>query len=57
MDIERRILLMHRVIDLAEELDKIERKLNPEGPPPRHAALAYQSLRQLKRIGAETPDR
>ncbi|MFN2259617.1 MAG: hypothetical protein ABR601_07240 [Parasphingopyxis sp.] len=40
--------LLHMAIDVAEDLDELERKIDPHGPPPRHAALAYQRLRRLK---------
>lgn len=40
--------LLHMAIDVAEDLDELERKIDPHGPPPRHAAMAYQRLRRLK---------
>ena len=45
---EQIVSLLHMAIDVAEDLDELERKIDPHGPPPRHAAMAYQRLRRLK---------
>ncbi|MCA1749107.1 MAG: hypothetical protein ABR601_02650 [Parasphingopyxis sp.] len=55
MTLNERIALMHSAIDTAEELDSVERFLDPYGPPPRHAAMAYQRLRQLQKEKARQP--
>ena len=42
-----RYRLMRVAIDIAEKLDELERRLDPDGPPPRHASMAYQRLRAM----------
>lgn len=45
---DQSLRFMHLAIDVAEDLDELERRIDPHGPPPRHAAMAYQRLRRLK---------
>lgn len=39
--------LMRVADDIAEKLDELERRLDPDRPPPRHAAMAYHRLRSM----------
>lgn len=46
---QERLQLFAVAIDVAEKLDELERRLDPEGEPPRHAALTNQRLRSMTR--------
>lgn len=46
---QERLELFAVAIDVAEKLDELERRLDPEGEPPRHAALTHQRLRTMTR--------
>lgn len=53
---QERLELFAVAIDVAEKLDELERRLDPEGEPPRHAALTHQRLRNMTRKMNEVAD-
>ncbi|QLC24913.1 hypothetical protein HFP57_07640 [Parasphingopyxis algicola] len=48
-DAAQRRTIMTVAEQIAEQLDALERGLDPLGPPPRHAAMVYLRHRQMAR--------